>query len=151
MIVANIKDAERYYSLNPNFKDVFAFLKTLRKDSPEERFVFDSFKGHVASLTTSDIAPDGKPKSAEAHKDYLDIHYVIAGREAIGYADINTLQPITEYDSEQDYLLLTGDMYKVFLGEGDFCIVFPEDAHAPGMCAGDDGRLKKAVVKLRLG
>lgn len=150
MIVANIKDAERYYSLNPNFKDVFAFLKTLSADSHEGSFSFNGYRGHIASLTTSDFSADGAPKNAEAHKENLDIHYVIEGAEAIGYADIAKLRPVTEYDSEADYLLLRGEMQKVYLGEGDFCVVFPEDAHAPGMCAMVENKLKKAVIKIRL-
>ena len=35
MIIANIKNAERYYSLNPLFKEIFDFLGTLNEDSAE--------------------------------------------------------------------------------------------------------------------
>ena len=149
MVIANIKNAARYNNLYPHFKDAFAFLKTLSEDSTEDSFVFDGFRGHITSLETSDFSSDGAPKNAEAHKEYLDIHYVIKVAEAIGYADIDKLCPVTEYDSKADYLLLKGEMQKIRLGEGDFCIVFPEDAHAPGMSAGENC-VKKAVVKIRI-
>lgn len=35
MILANIKDSEKYCAINPNFKVVFNFLKNLTKDSKE--------------------------------------------------------------------------------------------------------------------
>ena len=83
----------------------------------------------------------------EAHKDYLDIHYCIEGSEGIGYANIDTLTPETEYDSENDYLLLSGKVNKTVLNKGDFCVVFPEDAHIPAM-HGNESEVKKAVVKI---
>lgn len=144
MIVANIKDAKRYYKINSNFEKAFEYLKTLNKDCAEGKTEFDGFSVNV--FTTSPA--DAQDKILEAHRDYLDIHYVISGSEAIGYADIDTLEVKTEYDKEGDGLLLKGDMYNVYLQEGDFCVVFPEDAHAPCLKAYND-KFKKAVVKIK--
>ena len=98
----------------------------------------------------SHTAKDGTEKLIEAHRDYLDIHYCISGSEGIGYADIDTLTPATEYNAEKDYQLLKGEMFKAILNPGDFCIVFPEDAHAPSMIGKGGTDLKKAVVKIKL-
>ena len=149
MITANIKDAKRYFGVNPNFEKAFEFLKTLNKDSDTGAFEFDGFKGSIVAFDASDTTPDGEQKPLEAHREYLDIHYVLNGSEAIGYADIDTLEGVTDYDAEGDYILLKGDMYKVYLKAGDFCIVFPEDAHAPTMHA-FDSKAKKAIVKIRV-
>ena len=149
MITANIKDANRYFGVNPNFEKAFEFLKTLNSDSEKGVFEFDGFKGSIAVFDTSDTTPEGDPKPLEAHRNYLDIHYLLDGSEAIGYADIDTLVGVTDYDAEGDYQLLKGDMYKIYLKVGDFCIVFPEDAHAPTMHA-FDSKVKKAIVKIRV-
>lgn len=149
MITGNIKDAERYYSVNENFKAAFEFLKTLDKNS-SGGYEFDGFRGGISELETSDFDKEGKEKTIlEAHKKYLDIHYVIDGSEGVGYAHIDTLTPTTEYNEEEDYILLTGRKDKVILSPGEFCIVFPEDAHAPGM-EGVGTYLKKTVVKIKL-
>ena len=74
MITGNIKDAERYYSVNPNFKAAFEFLKTLTKDSKEGAFEGDGFRGFVSSPKTADKMEDGSEKVFEAHRDWLDIH-----------------------------------------------------------------------------
>jgi YhcH/YjgK/YiaL family protein len=87
---------------------------------------------------------------SEAHKKYIDIHYCISGSEGIGYNDVPRLTPTTEYDEENDYLLLSGEYQKVVLHEGDFCIVFPEDAHIPMMKGDADGMLLKAVAKVKI-
>ena len=151
MIVANIKDAERYYAINPAFPAVFEFLKTLTESSAEgtvgENYRVN-FSGKFAD--TSDKKTDGSEKSFEAHKDYIDIHYCISGSEGIGYADVSTLTPITEYDAENDYFLLSGDYQKVVLRKGDFCIVFPEDAHIPMMAGAEGGKVLKAIGKVRV-
>ena len=93
---------------------------------------------------------DGTPREFEAHRKFLDIHYVIDGVECMGYADIDTLTPTTEYNDEKDYQMLKGHVNKIILNKGDFCVVFPEDAHLPQMI-GDDGKwVKKAVVKMKV-
>lgn len=149
MIVANIKDAKRYYGINPNFEKSFEFLKTLTETSDIGPAEGDGFKANVSVTETSDYTSDGEPKSLEVHREYLDIHYCIEGSEAIGYAHIDSLEPVAEYDVQNDYMLLKGDMNKVILGKGDFCIVFPEDAHSPAMSAGEYKNVKKAVVKIK--
>lgn len=148
MIVGNIKDAKRYFCINKNFEKAFEFLASLDENSEKGPFEFEGFRGNVLVTETSDVSADGGKKPLEAHREYLDIHYVLDGCEAVGYADIDTLDALTDYNEKDDYLLLQGDSYKVILGKGDFCIVFPEDAHTPCMCAGEGKNLKKAVVKI---
>ena len=151
MIIANIKDAERYYAINPYFPAVFEFLKTM-SDKSTEGMAADNYRVNFSGkfVGTQDKNPDGTEKSFEAHKKYIDIHYCISGSEGIGCADVSTLEPITEYDEENDYFLLSGEYQKVILREGDFCIVFPEDAHIPMMCGFTGGKLLKAVAKVKL-
>lgn len=151
MVLANIKDADKYCALHPHFKAVFDFLKTMTKESKEGLSGEDyrvNFSGQFCD--TADQNADGTPKVFEAHRDYIDIHYCISGSEGIGYADVARLRAITEYDKKDDYLLLSGEYQKVILREGDFCIVFPEDAHIPMMKGDGDGTLLKAVAKIRI-
>lgn len=145
MIIGNIKDAERYFGVNENFEKAFAFLKGLTKDTPAEGFEGDGFRGGIAEIEAT-----GEIPKLEAHKKFLDIHFVISGAEKIGYADVDKLTPETEYSEADDVWFLTGARQDFVLEEGDFCIVFPEDVHAPGTPVSADGKLKKAVVKIKL-
>ena len=76
MILANIKDAERYCTLNKSFPAVFEFLKTLNTESTEG-VVSDDYRVNFSGkyIETADKNPDGTEKSFEAHKKYIDIHY----------------------------------------------------------------------------
>ena len=149
MIVGNINDAERYFSVNKNFKSVFEFLKTLNPNS-EGKFEFDGFRGFITQLNTSDFDSNGnKKRLLEAHKKYIDIHYVIEGSDGLDYANINTLAPETVYDEKDDYIMLSGKSDRIILNKEDFCVVFPEDAHMFGM-KGNDDSVKKAIVKIKL-
>lgn len=151
MILANIKDAERYFALSPYFAEVFDFLKTLTKDSKEGMVGEDyrvNFSGEFAD--TADKNPDGTEKVLEAHRKYIDIHYCISGSEGIGYAETSTLEPINEYNEKDDYILLRGEYRKIILREGDFCIVFPEDAHIPVMSGLAYDKVLKAVAKIKV-
>lgn len=150
MITGNIKDAKRYYPVVEGFREAFEILASLTPDVPcgvvTER---DGFRISVMENVRADLDKNGNPRVFEAHRNYLDIHFVISGEEGMGYADISKLTVTKEYDESGDYLLLSGDYDKLILKPGDFCITFPEDAHIPAMTAGGEG-LKKAVVKIRL-
>ncbi len=148
MIVGKISDAKRYLSVNEKFGAAFEFLAALDEGSVGS-YELDGFRVNVFEADGADLASDGRPRAFEAHRDYLDIHYVISGSECVGYADIDKLTVEREYDAEGDYLMLRGAVNKLVLSPGEFCIAFPEDAHIPGMI-GDTPSFIKAVVKIKL-
>src|SRR3989344_5494015 len=41
----------------------------------------------------------------EVHKEYIDLHYCLAGGELIVHSPVNTLKEKTAYDAEKDYQL----------------------------------------------
>ena len=146
MILGNIKDAKKYFCTNERFEKAFEILKSL-DDSATERITVEDgiFWVNIAEF---DEVSDGE-KQFEAHRYFLDIHFIISGEEKFGYADIEKLCETQAYDAENDYLLLSGDADAVTLRKGDFCVVFPEDAHIPVMAKGE-GKLKKAIVKIKI-
>ncbi len=152
MVVANIKDASRYYSLNENFKVVFDFLETLTPENLPEGISGEGYKVNLSGkyADTFDLTDDGKEREFEAHRKYIDIHYCIDGSEGIGYNDVSRLAPTTEYFEKDDYQMLKGESFKVVLSKGDFCIVFPEDAHIPCLVANEEKRVLKAVAKIKI-
>lgn len=45
----------------------------------------------------------------EAHRDFIDIHFILSGSEVFGYSNVDSLKLTKEYDQDADYLLLDGD------------------------------------------
>ena len=152
MIVANIKDCERYYCVNPHFPEAFEFLKKLLEGKCTEGISREGFRIGVPKDYSEcfDTNKDGSKRQFEAHRDYLDIHFCIDGAESIIYKDVAKLTPVTEYDSENDYLMLDGEGDRITLRRGDFCIVFPEDAHIPQMSGDENKKVLKTVVKIKV-
>jgi len=101
------------------------------------------------------LSYDTEPQSArsfEAHRRYIDIQYVLTGREIIHWAPLQELTPAGEYSDEKDIVFLSGDSRaRLQLTPGTFALFFPEDAHKPN-CAWDNPQpARKVVVKVRVG
>ena len=95
---------------------------------------------------------NSKPKAKgfwESHRKYLDVQYVAAGAEHMGYAPTVRLSP-GEYQEENDFIELAGDGEFFHLREGFFCILAPQDAHMPGMAVDQPTPVKKVVIKVLL-
>ena len=143
MITGNIKDCEKYYSVNSGFESAFESLKTVEYGKNTTNLTVN-----FSEPTTSDEDNAGKKKIFEAHRKYIDLHYIIDGTEQFGYAKIDTLTPVTEYDEKDDYILLLGEASRITLNKGDFVIAFPEDAHIPALKYKNSEKVKRAVVKI---
>ncbi len=148
MITGNIKDCEKYYSIHKNFEKAFDFLKTLSEESELGKRILEE-NNLTVNVAEYETVP-GAPRQFEAHKDFIDIHYVIKGSETFGYSNLSKLEVTKEYDEAGDYLLLDGAADELELSEGDFCVVFPEDAHIPFIKKCCEGTLKRATAKVRL-
>lgn len=85
----------------------------------------------------------------EAHKKYLDLQYVIEGSEVMVYAPLDDLKRETEYDEANDCQMFSGEGTEIKVKAGDFYLVHPFDAHAPGK-GYETNQFKKAIVKVKL-
>ena len=84
----------------------------------------------------------------EAHRKYIDIHYLIRGCERIRIADVGEMHVEKEYDAEGDCLLGSAEGNPYLLQEGQYMVVLPEEAHLPGIQAGSPESVRKAVLKV---
>lgn len=148
MITDKIKNSDTYAACNRFFPEIFGKIKTLTPDDAGKRFVIEEGVAWI-SVSSSENAPPGDRKF-EAHKKFLDIHFVLEGEEKFVYANTDELTPETEYNEAEDYLLLNGDGTKLTLRTGDFCIVYPQDAHIPTLEKLSEGKLVRGVAKIKI-
>ena len=97
------------------------------------------------------VSEPKESRRAEAHARYIDIQYLIAGEEMIGYGplkkDAEVLEDkLAEKDlifykniSEETELVLTVGMYAVF---------FPWDVHRPNCTRTQSSAVRKIVLKV---
>lgn len=84
----------------------------------------------------------------EAHRDYIDIQYVIEGEEKIGVTDYSTCSEAVAYDKEKDIEFLNGEGEYYPLRAGEYMVLYPEDAHKPSISLNNQSTVRKAVVKV---
>ena len=87
----------------------------------------------------------------EAHQKYLDVHYILEGKEAIAVDHIDHQKVKEEYDEVKDAIFFEGNVDSaVTMTPGDVMICFPEDSHMTGIIAGEKQKVRKVVLKVKL-
>ena len=149
MIFGNITNLDEYNFLEEKIKECFSYAKAndLKSYEPGRHDIKDDklFVNIVEYETT-------KPENRfwEAHKDYLDLHLLLDGKEQI---DLNFLKNMTlgEYVKEEDYQKIEGNKNSsVVLSEGDFLICYPNDGHMTAIAVGEPQKIKKAIFKIKI-
>jgi len=146
MVMTNIKNCDRYESLNPAFARLFAFIKNADFDKlPEGRIEIDG-----DALFVNNVHPDGKDKEEqhlEIHRKYIDVHFLISGTETIGWKATDNINTWTKPYDESSDCAFTDEKPTAYIDliPGEMAIVWPEDAHAPAI---SDGELHKIIAKV---
>jgi len=90
----------------------------------------------------------------EAHRQYLDVQFLVQGTERVGYANLGSDVPaLRPYDHGKDIVFYDAEGDFLTLRAGGFAIFAPQDIHAPGLTAGRSEApemVRKAVVKCRV-
>jgi YhcH/YjgK/YiaL family protein len=149
MITDLIEHGRRYTSLSPRFAAAFDFLEKLPAGQPDGRCDIegDNCFALVQSYITRPLA-QGK---FEAHRKYIDIQFIQAGRETMLWAPLAALRQVTEpYAAEKDvaFFATPPQWTPINLCAGQFAIFFPEDGHAPGLEYGGPAEVRKTVIKI---
>jgi biofilm protein TabA len=133
-----------------DFKHAFEFLESLgNRDKAPGRYPIDGDRMYSIIAENNTIPPEAA--QFEAHRRYIDIHYLIRGAEMIGLAVANKLEEAKPYDVENDLALYKRpQVYKrLILMPGDFVVFYPGQAHMPSCNPHNKSEeIKKVVVKV---
>ena len=147
MIRDKLEYCSTYYNISEGLKLGFEWLKSenlTEIKSGRHEISGDNVYANVQTYETKDDA------NYEAHKKYIDIQYVVNGSEFIGVCDIKDCVTCEEYNSEKDIEFLKNtksDEYQ-HIKEGEFIVLFPNDAHKPSITPNTKQEVKKVVVKV---
>lgn len=135
------------YNRNPRLWDAaFNFLRTQPLDSlPPGKY---PIMGDTVFASVTE-APTHKPEEVkwESHSAYIDLQYIIKGKELIGVADTARATIIKPYTP--DVINYTADGTYYTAGQGEFFLFFPNDAHRPTIKAEGYDSSKKIVIKIK--
>lgn len=88
----------------------------------------------------------------ESHKKYIDVQWVLKGKEKIKTFSVDKLDPETPYDFEKDVAFWkpVDDMMEIQLCDGSYVVLYPNDAHMPCIMVGGQDTVKKIVIKVKI-
>lgn len=132
------------YDMLERIQKAVAYIREGKLDNLEcgRHELFDGIYVNVSKYQTKESG------LFEAHRKYIDIHYLLEGSEIIEITDVKKLKITKDYDDQADALLGTAEGSSYLLKKGQFMVVFPEEAHMPGIKTAEDKEVKKAVVKV---
>lgn len=146
MIVCPWKELSRYGAVIPGLEEAMALVDGLKTMEPAV-YPLESGGRVVVQGGTTVPAQGGE---LEAHREFLDIQYIIKGQEVMGWAPVDALTPTVPFSVEKDVGFYTGACDFMRIGEGYCYVVFPEDAHMPTRHLERPNEYQKIVVKLKV-
>lgn len=147
MIYNNLKNITMIKGLDENIIKVLEYtilnnLKNYKKGSYE----IDGrnlFFNRVSYETKED-----KDGFWEGHRDYIDIHIILDGKERIDYNLMGNLEPI-DYKKEGDFASFKGNKKQsLILEKDDFVVFYPEDIHMTGLNVCNTEEVNKVIFKV---
>ncbi|MCD8020541.1 MAG: YhcH/YjgK/YiaL family protein [Clostridiales bacterium] len=149
MIFGNINNLKEFYYLEETVKECIQYAGTHdleSYDTGSHEIDGNRLFVNVVEYTTT----RAQDRFWEAHRKYLDVHFMLCGTEQI---DLNFIHNMTakDYVEDEDFLPLDGEKNSsVILRAGDFLICYPEDAHRTAVQVDKPETIKKAIFKVRI-
>ena len=120
MIVGKLKDLNRYKGLNQNLDKAIDYIYSanlydlkIGKNYIDNENIFINRFNYIGQKEFDCFF--------EGHKNYLDIHIILNGKEKLGYSDISELNQVSKYDLENDFIKFEGPIKNyIDLKVGDF-------------------------------
>jgi YhcH/YjgK/YiaL family protein len=153
MVIAKLADIKRQIPITPNFEKALMFLLKV-KDEPfiegkiilQDKLVYAIMSSYITKSIKDQIELEG-------HKKYIDIHYILEGKELMGWAPAEDVPIINNYDENQDFWngqIPIKDISIFRIAEGQVAIFYPEDAHASQLTDDQNFYVKKVVMKVHI-
>jgi len=143
-----VEFAKQYHANKAWWDKAFAFLNDPKIDTLKPgKYLIDG--DNVFAMITDGPTRLIDSVRWESHRNYIDLHYVIRGREQIGAAPVASATVTKPYDASRDAANYTvgGKYYPA--APGEFFLFFPSDAHRPGIKTTGFDADKKLVIKIR--
>ena len=149
MIIDNLKNAQLYYGLSNRMHNALKFLKENDFSSMDcGKYEIEGSDVYALIFNYETKSPQNTVK--EAHKRYIDIHYMADGNEGMGFAGIDSMKPAGEYNEKDDVVFFEGEMDYFKINQGMFAVCGPDEVHSPGNILNETSLVKKVVVKVKV-
>jgi len=147
MIMDQMERAARYYGVHAGIERALRYLMETDLEALEPgRYAIDG-EWMIVIVERYQSKPREQGRW-EAHRRYIDVQYVLAGIEVMGYAPVDELQETEAYDAARDITRFSGNGDWLTVPAGTFVVFFPGDGHMPGLATDEPATVRKVVVKI---
>ncbi|MDH4162129.1 MAG: YhcH/YjgK/YiaL family protein [Nitrospirota bacterium] len=147
MVLDTLSNSDRYTS-QAGFRKAFAFLaRPDLADLPAGRHEIDGDRIYaICSKGPGRKRSEGK---LETHQRYIDIQYVISGKDEMGWRPAATCtRPAGPYDADKDIRFFDDEPDSwITVNPGAFTVFYPSDAHLPLI---SDREIHKIIIKIEV-
>lgn len=150
MIYDIFENRQQYYPCHKAFPMAFEFIaEAVKRDLAPGKYEID---GSNVFAIVQEYTTKPKGEEFEAHRQYIDIQYIVSGQESMECAELKNCQVVTPYDAQKDCAMhiCTGVSAQMEFDAGTFAVFFPRDAHKPGFMLNMPGTVKKIIVKVHV-
>lgn len=147
MILDTLANAARYTGFKAGISEGFGFLDQpgVANLEPGRYEISGDRVFAIVEKNEGRKIADGK---LEAHRNYLDIQYIIRGDESMGWSPLADLIGSEGYDEKRDLEFFTDEAQSIVkVPQGSFTVFLPTDAHLPGI---GTGPIHKIVIKVAI-
>lgn len=146
---SNVLKDDNSLDLNePKFNTAFNFIK--RGDLLSLPVGWIELENGVRASVQEYETMDPTTILFETHDRYWDLQYMVKGKEKVGVVSRYGLRTKIKYDEKEDieFYEEPQDSGEVYLSDGTFVLLAPEDAHKPRSWVTKPEKVKKIVVKI---
>lgn len=149
MILDKLENADLYKNINKRLSVAFEFLQSMDFN------IIDNGKIEIAGKDIFAVISEYHTKSSkeselEGHRKYIDVQYMIEGKELIDYSALGEQQISVAYNKENDIIFYKGKGDFISLDAGSFAVFFPGDLHQPCIFIDKPALVRKVVVKVKI-
>jgi biofilm protein TabA len=140
---------KQYYNNKAVWDKVMLFLKQTNLDtlSPGKHPIDgDNAYASVTENPSKELDKAGW----ESHRKYIDLQYVIKGKERIDVVNIDKATVAKPYTEKGDGAAYTAEGTSYTAEPGTFFLFFPQDVHRPNIKVAGYDVVKKLVIKIKV-
>ena len=149
MIYDKLDNLETYKGLSD---DIYEGLKFLKQATPDLATGVHEINPRVKAIVSEYETKAVNENGYEAHRENIDIQYLLSGTEKIACLPLEYLKETKPYNEAVDAAFYEERDVKpqeLLLGNGYFAIFYPQDGHMPQLSVVEPMNVKKVVIKIK--
>ena len=151
MIKGNLQKMGDYVAKEPLLAPLADFLSEKKPEELEVgKYMIDGDR--VYAKVQQYVTKKYEDAKFEAHDLYIDVQCIVSGEEAIYVTDREDMTVKTPYNAEKDVIFYEDAEAKdtVVLKDMEFLVLYPQEAHKPGVAPNEQKEVKKIVFKVHI-